>query len=348
MIGPSIPTHLRGTEDSEEDEDDGPQPLLQPRSESENPSVTTLPSSTSIGPQLPPSVKTAPQPSPYPAADEEDDDDDDDSYAPALPPGFAPAAASSSARVIGPSIPTASDITAITKSSRAYDPDEDDDYGPMPMPAGPGGPSTNSGVRQFIEREEKRAKELEESLKPKALKRDEWMLAPPTDSGLLGSLDPTKLKSRQFSRSTEEKSKVSTLWTETPAERQQRLADETMGKRKRAEISAGANAAEEETEEQRKRRRHDAEISRGIEEHTKKRRGAALIDSHQANVPSDAVSTSSTSRDLQANSQAIWDRDRDMSLGGRLMDDKARGKLISDAKNLGSRFSAAGKGGRYL
>jgi hypothetical protein len=49
-----------------------------------------------------------------------------------------------------------------------------------------------------------------------------------------------------------------------------------------------------------------------------------------------------------AKSQAIWDRDRDMSLGGRLMDDGARNKLIKDAKDLGSRFSSSSKSGRFL
>lgn len=40
-----------------------------------------------------------------------------------------------------------------------------------------------------------------------------------------------------------------------------------MGKRKRAEISAGANTEEEETDDDRKRRRRDLEISKTIEEH---------------------------------------------------------------------------------
>lgn len=42
---------------------------------------------------------------------------------------------------------------------------------------------------------------------------------------------------------------------------------------------------------------------------------------------------------------AIWDRDRDMGMGGRLMDDKARSKLVKDAKDLGSRFGRSSSGG---
>lgn len=60
---------------------------------------------------------------------------------------------------------------------------------------------------------------------------------------------------------------MSSLWTETPAERQARLADEVMGKRKRSEISASGAGAEELTDEDRKRRKHDQDVSRTIEEY---------------------------------------------------------------------------------
>ena len=44
---------------------------------------------------------------------------------------------------------------------------------------------------------------------------------------------------------------------------------------------------------------------------------------------------------------AIWDHARDMSLGGRLMDEKDRRRAIQDAKGLSDRFGA-GKGGSFL
>lgn len=40
----------------------------------------------------------------------------------------------------------------------------------------------------------------------------------------------------------------------------------------------------------------------------------------------------------------IWDHDRDMSVGGRLMDERQRSRMIHDAQALSSRFSR-GKGG---
>lgn len=56
------------------------------------------------------------------------------------------------------------------------------------------------------------------------------------------------------------------LWTETPAERQQRLADEVSGRKRRA-VNADP-VADEDEEEARKRRRRDAEIRKGVDEHT--------------------------------------------------------------------------------
>ena len=154
------------------------------------------------------------------------------------------------------------------------------------------------------------ASPLQEAARPKMLKRDEWMLVPPSSSDLLSSaplfpssprpppspptvnfliyfllcndvmvlnysfvlytaLDPTKLnKPRQFSRSTSTPKTVdNTLWTETPAEKQQRLADEVMGKRRRAE-NADPDQEGDEEEEGAKRRKREAELQRQVEEHT--------------------------------------------------------------------------------
>ena len=44
---------------------------------------------------------------------------------------------------------------------------------------------------------------------------------------------------------------------------------------------------------------------------------------------------------------AIWEHSRDMALGGRLMDEKQRSKILSDARSLGDRFGS-GKSGGYL
>jgi hypothetical protein len=42
---------------------------------------------------------------------------------------------------------------------------------------------------------------------------------------------------------------------------------------------------------------------------------------------------------------AIWDHSRDMSMGGRLMDERDRRKAINDARGLSDRFGAGRSGG---
>ena len=63
-------------------------------------------------------------------------------------------------------------------------------------------------------------------------------------------------------------------------------------------------------------------------------RGARLLDQHDAPGPAEGDEA-----------PAIWDHARDMSLGGRLMDDKTRGKLIQEARGLGDRFGTGRSGG---
>lgn len=126
---------------------------------------------------------------------------------------------------------------------------------------------------------------VQEAAKPKALKREEWMLVPPSSNILGGTQvhyyfksdgnlinltlaalgDPLKLKPRQFSRSTNAAARTApnNLWTETPQERQQRIADEVSGKKRRA-----ANPEPEvEDADSRKKQRRDEEIRSVIDGH---------------------------------------------------------------------------------
>ncbi|RDB27425.1 Adenosine deaminase-like protein [Hypsizygus marmoreus] len=325
LIGPELPSHLH-KQNKEEQEDD-------------------IDKITSIRPVIPSEPLNATKP-----ADDEEDDEDD--YVPALPPDMvamrsagpsnsvlptstqSSSNSSTSKRVVGPSLPSyPPTYDPMFHSSYAEDDDDDDDFGPKPLPAGVRHAETDA-VKEFMEREERRRKEAEEAAKPKALKRDEWMLVPPTSSDLLGNLDPTKLKARQFSRSTAPavKKQDNSLWTETPAERQQRLADEVSGKKRRA-----ADPKVEEESDERKRRRMDEDVIRkGVDEYTQKRRGPALMAQHAASGKAEP------SKDKEG---GIWDHSRDMSLGGRLMDDEKRGKLVREAAGLGDRFGTAKSGG---
>jgi hypothetical protein len=88
--------------------------------------------------------------------------------------------------------------------------------------------------------------------------------------------------------------------------------------------------------EARKKQKRDESIRRGVEEHTRSVRGNALVEVH-------AQSTKGKKDDKE--DKGIWDHGRDMSLGGRLMDDGKRNKMIKEAKGLGDRFGAGTSGG---
>ncbi|KAJ7649382.1 hypothetical protein DFH06DRAFT_553287 [Mycena polygramma] len=310
-IGPAIPSHLLNRPSTTTDDDEaGPQPA---------------------GPQLPPPVQQTGA----------DDDDSEDDYAPALPPDMV--ASSSKKPIVGPTMPPAYPPT-YDRRVQYHDPnDSDDDVGPRPLPAGVNFEERDA-VKEFMAKEEKRRKEVEEAAKPKAPKRDEWMLVPPTSS-VLGNLDPTKLKPRQFARtSAPSKSTDTTLWTETPAERQQRLADEVSGKKRRAANSGDTVSAAEELET-RKRQRIDEKLRRDVDEHTRATRGSALVDMHaRAAAEKEKEKGEGEGEDGK---KGIWDRDRDMALSGRLMDDEKRNKMLKEAKSLGDRFGTGKTGGFY-
>ncbi|KAF7363772.1 GPALPP motifs-containing protein [Mycena sanguinolenta] len=299
-IGPSIPSHLLNSQSSS--------------------NVVEDESNEEAGPKLPPQE----------VQDEADDSEDD--YTPALPPDMV--ASSSKKPVAGPTMPPAYPSTYDRRIQYHAD-DSDDDVGPRPLPAGVDFEERDA-VKEFMAKEEKRRREVEEAAKPKAPKRDEWMLVPPSSS-VLGNLDPTKLKPRQFARTAApSRDTDNTLWTETPAERQQRLADEVSGKKRRAVNSEDTVSAAEQLEI-RKRQRIDEELRREVDEHTRKTRGSALVDMHARAGKGEETDES----------RAIWDRDRDMALSGRLMDDGKRKKMLNDAKALGSRFATGKTGGFY-
>ncbi|KAL7414220.1 hypothetical protein BDY24DRAFT_386244 [Mrakia frigida] len=350
-IGPTLPPHLQKladqqqqeSEDGSDDDSYGPAP---PR-----PSAPPSSSSVSIGPTLPPHLQFKPQP-------ESDDEEEDDSLGPALPPHLLAARQTKSSVpvVAGPSRPTAGpsrppagyQAPSPPRRGRYDDDDSDDDVvGPMPVPEGMESAYSGSAVRDFEEREARWAKEREEAAKPKVLKREEWMLKPPEAGDILSNLDPTKIPRGQtaFNRVSAApiKKEDQSLWTETPAERQERLRDEVSGKRKRAEISAKNQPMDEaEADEMRRRKRRDKELKEEIDLHNKANRSSTLLDMH-SKAADDAKKSGKGADD---GPPPIWDRDLHMNVTGKLMDDKSRTASIMDAKGLGSRFGH-GKGGAF-
>lgn len=83
------------------------------------------------------------------------------------------------------------------------------------------------------------------------------------------AIDTTKLKSRGFATgkaaqsASAAKSGPSTLWTETPAERQQRLEDEMLGRKRKAENAP----VEDESDDVRRKRLRDLQLRAEVERH---------------------------------------------------------------------------------
>ncbi|KAF9527116.1 hypothetical protein CPB83DRAFT_856774 [Crepidotus variabilis] len=345
-IGPQIPAHLRQQlqrpQDNEDDEDEGPQPL--------GPRIgPTIPGPSKVAvfdeddedgspqPKIKPNIGPLIPPETSKSSKKKGHANEVGPVGPSLPPQIRPSKKESpppgNKRILGPSFPS----YAPTYNPDAYledDDDDDDDVGPQPLPAGMQHEQKDA-VKEFMEREEKRKKAAEDALKPKAPKRDEWMLVPPTNAGLLANLDPTKLKGRQFSRGTTAPSNSDTsLWTETPAERQQRLADEVSGKKRR--VTEAPVEDEDEVIRKRRRKQDEEVIRKGVNEHTRSKRGAALVEQH-----ADTLTKKPTDKEVPV----IWDHSRDMGLGGRLMDDDKRDKMLKEAKGLGDRFGSGRSGG---
>lgn len=101
---------------------------------------------------------------------------------------------------------------------------------------------------------------LEDAEKDQAVKkpkREEWMLIPPKQDDWSSKVDPTKLRNRKFNTGKGSKAPAQTLggesalWTETPEQKRQRLADEVLGIKKPATMGpedtrAARNGAESE------------------------------------------------------------------------------------------------------
>lgn len=189
------------------------------------------------------------------------------------------------------------------------------------------GDQPGDAVREFLEREERVNKLREEAEKPKVMQREEWMLNPPEASDLLSKMDPTKLRSRGFSARTEEANTDMSAWTESPADKLERLKN---GKRK-------AKADAEEEDAVRRKKMRDMEIRNTIEQHNANHRVSSLMDQH-------ATTVSNAPKSKEA--PIVWDRDTMMGVSGKMMGEKDRSSLIKDARGLNDRFGHS-KTGAY-
>jgi hypothetical protein len=300
MIGPTLPPNLqKKTEKPNTDER-----LENTDTSSTRPTVT--------GPQLPPHLLAAREAKRKRKREEELNESSNEPTSP--PPK----------RATEPPRPSPPPPTSHSDS------ESDDEVGPSVAIMMTPQESAEYTRKQAIERLSRSSLDPESnktSSEPK-LQRDSWMLAPPTRADWLGSLDASKLKSRTFNQSksgtnTSAKPVDSTIWTESPLERAQRLEDEALG-RKSTKPAAVKEAG---------KKIEDVERDRRIKEFNKQTRGPSLMEQY------------STTRKVEDDdpSKRAFDYQKDIA-GGQTLGFKERNAMINRAKDLDSKYS----GGSYL
>jgi hypothetical protein len=269
-----------------------------------------------VGPELPPYLMKRKR------SANSDSSDTDESSSP--PSKIKAASIDKPRRVLGPALPPAPLDERPTKPADNLEEgdssSDDDDYGPL-LPPAPGSATAKEAEAQAQTREEGAA----EQEKSKKLQREEWMLAPPTDSSWSSRVDPTKLKNRKFAtgksvKTPSEKAGISVIWTEMPEQKWQRLKDEVMGRKDPFTQPTG-----------KKLRKDDAEAestARRIQEYNEKNRGQSLMEQHKKAVPKEAEDDPS---------KRAFDKEKDMALGGRIGHVEKK-QMLKQAGDFGSRF----------
>jgi hypothetical protein len=158
------------------------------------------------------------------------------------------------------------------------------------------------------------------------------MLVPPSDSDWGSRVDPTKLKNRKFASSKGAKAPagpagISTIWTETPEQKRQRLEDEVMGRKEKATTDTKAKTS----------RRDEAEAeekARAIREYNEKHRGQSLMEQHKAKAGKEEEDDPS---------KRAFDREKDMGLGKKIGHTQKK-DMLNRSADFGGRFER----GSYL
>ncbi|KAF2436637.1 hypothetical protein EJ08DRAFT_655607 [Tothia fuscella] len=229
-------------------------------------------------------------------------------------------------RVMGPAPPPAPldqlPQTLAQKEESEEESSSDDDYGPSI-------PTEKPLAAYYDSDSDTNLKDT----KPEetTLKRDEWMMLPPTADGLAARMDPTKIRPGKFrsgkSAGGPASAGVDSMWTETLEQKRKRLANEVLG------ISTPATASTGKVKSVGTSKK-DEEAARKIAEYNEKHRGKSLYEEHQKTNPSEKEDDPS---------KRAFDREKDVG-GGATINHTKRKELLNNASNFKSKFS----GGNFL
>lgn len=240
-------------------------------------------------------------------------------------------------RVLGPSLPPAplSERPLLPPNSNgSSSDDDDDDFGPAPPPESTHQPRLPAPTIE---------PSLASDQTPPKPKREEWMLIPPSQSDWSSRIDPTKLRNRKFNTGKGAKapppksSGDNALWTETPEQKQQRLADEVMGvvAKPGSAAASSSSTAENGSNEQSSRRRTEAfETERRIQAYNAQHRPASLYSEHQKRPRKEKEDDPSA---------RAFDREKDLVRGSKIGRAQKQ-EMLNRAADFGDRFTK----GSYL
>ncbi|CAI2184326.1 13709_t:CDS:2 [Funneliformis geosporum] len=332
-IGPQIPAHFLSKIGVINNEDDNASPEIEPslgsdltefRQDRTLDQDSEVPESVTIGPMIPQErVQIGPQiPSSSIGEHNMKDEDNDRKLRNSLP-AISEGTSSHKKRVIGPAMMPPPEYS----NYQEYE-TEEEIVGPV-LPKDFNEGNDDNGllktIREFEERAERMRKTLESNEQgDKPLQRGEWMLVPP-ETKFLGET-PTNMRSRQFKkRAVNPNDNDNSLWTETPAEREERLKKQATSTQKRKHVK------DNEDDEPIKYSRVDLETSEKINEYNSIYRSKTLLETH-----AESYVKSRKWKEDDA-SKRPFDREKDV-LGTRRMDLRKRQEFLDNAKGLSSKF----------
>ena len=164
------------------------------------------------------------------------------------------------------------------------------------------------------------------------LERPEWMLRPPSPTSWTSRIDTTKLRNRKFVTGkpsnpapSRDAGGISETWTETVAQKRQRLEDEMLGLKAPSALGEGA------AEQERKRKKLLKEQDKRRKEVGETR--PSLYETHQTKAGVKEKEDDPSAR--------AFDREKDIAGGVKIGHGK-RQELLRNAKGFGGRFEAGG------
>ncbi|KAK9414945.1 putative DUF3752 domain-containing protein [Seiridium unicorne] len=346
-IGPQMPPSptKRKRTSGDDGEADSPPSKRAPKNDddtSEDEYGPSIPNVSSIGPSMPSSgsdSKTTIDPAlPHSNTNEIslDDSDSDSDAGPAPGPASKPtampeASSGASKRVMGPAPPPAP-LAQRPPGSPNSDSDSDDDYGPSL-------PSSNTHLARQSQALEAAALE---AANPKAPKRDDWMVVPPT-AGSARAADPTQIKARKFNSGPRAAAgggggaagEISSIWTETPEQKRQRLENAVLGRGGTAGAGTGSGISSSD-----RRTKEEQAKEEQIRANLEAARGPSLYAAHQQQEGGKGGRIEAEEDDP---SKRGFDWEKDMRSGSKIGTAQRR-ELMDKAADFGGRFSK----GKYL